>query len=145
MATKRKYDVYVAVFVGTPLDFCKYRHVGLWYEPEDNDALFYAHVTGVEGEFKIEKRWNYDPAGSRTFAKKVKVGTTKRSLTHSELVALSESVSVDNDNPEFNCQHWVEHGLLVLLEKGLITEKEYNDGLNGMIDATMEAEDEDLA
>ncbi|KAM0666491.1 hypothetical protein MY8738_005656 [Beauveria namnaoensis] len=144
MSTKRKYDVYVAVFHGTPVDFCKYRHTGLWYEPEDDGTTFYAHVTGLEGEFRFQERWNYDPEGSRSFAKKVRVGTTKRPLTDSELVALSESVSVDNDNPEFNCQQWVQYALLVLYENGLITEKEYNDGVNGMIDATMEAKDEHL-
>ncbi|KAK8147555.1 hypothetical protein G3M48_001373 [Beauveria asiatica] len=145
MATQRKYDVYVAVFKGAPFDFCKYRHTGLWFSPEDNAQVCYVHVVGLTGSFSFETRWGWDPATSRTFAKKVKVATTKRPLTPSELVALSQSVSVKNRDPEFDCQQWVQSALLALFENGYITKEEYNDGLNGMIDATMEAVDEKIA
>ncbi|PMB73315.1 hypothetical protein BM221_000736 [Beauveria bassiana] len=144
MSTKRNYDIYVAVFKGIPMDFCKFRHTGLWFYPDEGTEECYVHVVGLTGEFEFETRLGWDPANTVSFAKKVKVGTTKRSLTTSELVALSQSIPVENRNPEFNCQQWVQRALLALFKNGYITEEEYNNGVNGMIDATMEAEDETL-
>ncbi|KAM3503506.1 hypothetical protein MY11210_008690 [Beauveria gryllotalpidicola] len=145
MPSKQKYKVYVAVFKGDPVDFQKYRHTGLWFVPEGSGTKYYFHVKGFTGSFEFERRENFDPTTSRTFAKKIKLGKTKLYLTSDELAALLENVSVNNNDPEFNCQQWVQYVLWALFDNGYLNEEQYNDGLNGMIDATMEATDENLA
>ncbi|KAK3186280.1 hypothetical protein K4F52_005044 [Lecanicillium sp. MT-2017a] len=145
MPSKRKYTVYVVVFKGDPVDFIKYRHTGLWFVPEDGGTQHYFHVTGLTGQFQFESRKGFDPTKSRTFAKKVKVGKIKLSLTSSEIGNLLESVSVNNYDLEFNCQQWVQDALSILLDAGYINEEQYNNGLDGMTDAIAEAADEDFA
>jgi hypothetical protein len=56
-----------------------------------------------------------------------------------------ESVDVLNHDAEFNCQQWVDFALRTLYHAGYLSGEQYDTGLNGMIDATMEAEDEMLA
>lgn len=145
MLVKRKYELSVAVFKGDPVDFSKFRHTGLWFVPEDHSTDYYFHVTGLIREFVFERRDDFNPTVTRSFAKNVEVGTTKLALTSDELNTVLESVLVNNSDPEFNCQQWVQFALKMLLNKGYLTEKQYNTGLDGMIDATMEAEDEDSA
>lgn len=55
-----------------------------------------------------------------------------------------EYVAVENGDPEFNCQQWVDYALRTLCHANYLTAEEYDKGVNGMIDATMEAEDEHL-
>ncbi|KAH8162071.1 hypothetical protein CIB48_g6175 [Xylaria polymorpha] len=142
MPTKTKYKIYIAVHKGDPMDFSKFRHTGIWCVPEDDSPHYYFHVKGFTGEFVFERRKNFDPTASRTFAKKVRVGKTKRSVASSELAAQMESVYVGNDDPEFNCQQWVDFALRTLYHNDYLSEEQYNSGLDGMIEATMEAEDE---
>ncbi|RSL46722.1 hypothetical protein CEP51_015891 [Fusarium floridanum] len=145
MPGETKYKIYVAVHKGDPVDFSKFRHTGLWCVPEDGSSHYYFHVKGLTGAFAFERRKNFDPTTSRTFAKKVRVGKTRHPLTSSELSRQMESVDVLNYDAEFNCQQWVDFALRTLYHAGYLTGEQYDTGLNGMIDATMEAEDEMLA
>ncbi|EGX92171.1 hypothetical protein CCM_06332 [Cordyceps militaris CM01] len=145
MSSKRKYSVFVVVFRGEPMDFSKWRHTGLWLVPDDETHSYYFHVCGIPGSFQYEKRTNYDPEFSTKFAGKIPAGDTKLSLSSSELATLLESVAVRNDDPEFNCQQWVQKALLMLFQRGYLDEAQYNAGLDGMIETTMEASDETLA
>ncbi|KAH6971037.1 hypothetical protein BKA56DRAFT_635994 [Ilyonectria sp. MPI-CAGE-AT-0026] len=142
MPNTTKYEIYVTVHKGDPIDFSKYRHTGLWFVPEDGSSHYYYHVKGLTGEFSFEWRKDFDPTTSRTFAKKVRVGTTHHSLTSSELTSQMESVDVLNNDPEFDCQQWVELALKALYHAGHLTAAQYETGLSGMIDATMDAKDE---
>ncbi|KAM9879003.1 hypothetical protein VD0002_g4376 [Verticillium dahliae] len=87
MSSKKKYKIYIAVHKGDPIDFSKYRHTGLWCMPEDRYSHYYFYVKGLTGDFTFERRKNFDPIASRTFAKKVKVGKTEHSMTSSELAS----------------------------------------------------------
>lgn len=144
MPSKSKYTIYIVVHKGNPIDFSKYRHTGLWCVPEDGPLYYYFHVTGFTGGFIFERRQDFDPETSKTYAKKITVGKTKHSLTSSELGSLMESVSVANDDPEFSCQHWVDAALTALHYAGYLTAEQCNAGVDKMIDAIMEAEDERL-
>lgn len=141
MSTKRKYHVSVAVQKSTP-DYFKYRHVGLWFQPEDESTHYYFHVHGFQGNYQYEKRKNFDPTSTRSFAKKVIVAKTRHSLTSSDLARLMESVEVANSNPEFNCQMWVSAALKTLAERRFLTSDQSERGESDMVDACMEAEDE---
>jgi len=145
MPNQTKYKVYIAIYKGDPLDYSKWRHTGLWFVPEQGSTNYFYHVKGLTGEFEFERRKNFDPTTSRTFAKKVKVGKTKHSVVFAEIDSLMRSVQVSNSDPEFNCQQWVHYALQTLYHAGHITSEQYDNGLNDMIDATMEAEDEDNA
>lgn len=145
MPNKTKFKIHIAIHRGDPVDFSKYRHTGIWCVPEDGSSHYYYHVKGLTGEFVFERRKDFDPTTSRTFAKKVEVGKTKHSLTSSELASQMESVPVANNDAEFNCQQWVDYALRTLYHAGFLTEEQYSAGLNEMLDATMEAEDEHLA
>ncbi|KAL3595618.1 hypothetical protein FPOAC2_09967 [Fusarium poae] len=145
MSGATRYTVYVAVHKGNPIDFSKYRHTGLWFVPEDSSPHYFFHVKGKPSEFLFEMRKNWDPTTSATFAKKVMVGKIQHPLTSSEVEQHMRSVTVGNDDYEFNCQQWVQMALLSLRHQGCLTEEQYDAGVNGMIDATMEAADEDLA
>ncbi|GAO20025.1 hypothetical protein UVI_02042580 [Ustilaginoidea virens] len=142
---KTKFKIYIAVQKGDPVDFSKYRHTGIWCVPEDGSSHYYYHVKGLTGEFIFERRKNFDPTASRTFAKRVKVGTTRHSLTPSELAIQMESVPVANNDPEFNCQQWVDYALRALCHANYLTAEQYSAGLNEMLDAAMEAKDESSA
>lgn len=52
---------------------------------------------------------------------------------------------VSDDDPEFNFQQWVDYALRTLYHAGHLTLEQCQTGLNDMIDATMEVEDEDNA
>lgn len=56
---------------------------------------------------------------------------------------LFPSIPISNRDIEFNCQTWVERALKVLRDSGALTPAQYDDGVNEMVDAIAEAEDED--
>ncbi|KAJ4201205.1 hypothetical protein NW767_006857 [Fusarium falciforme] len=145
MRGETRYKIYIAVYKGDPMDFSKFRCTGLWCVPEDVSSHYYFHVKGLTGAFAFERRKNFDPTTSRTFAKKVRVGKTQHPMSSSELVRQMESVDVLNHDAEFNCQQWVDFALGTLYHAGYLSGGQYDTGLNGMTDATMEAEDEMLA
>ncbi|EKJ76926.1 hypothetical protein FPSE_02924 [Fusarium pseudograminearum CS3096] len=145
MSGATRYTVYVAVHKGDPMDFSKYRHTGLWFVPENSVPHYFYHVRGKPTVFLFEMRKNWDPTRSANFAKKVLAGRISHPLTASELEQHMRSVTVGNDDHEFNCQQWVQMALLLLRQKGLLTQEQYDAGVDGMIDATMEAADEDIA
>lgn len=51
--------------------------------------------------------------------------------------------SPDNRDREFNCQTWVAKVLERLSNQGYLLKENSDVGINGMVDATMEAEDEE--
>lgn len=76
MPGETNYKIYIAVHKGDPVDFLKFRHAGLWCVPEDGSSHYYFHVKGLTGAFAFERRKNFDPTTSMTFAKKVRVSKT---------------------------------------------------------------------
>lgn len=88
--------------------------------------------------------------GRRTLAKEVPVGQLARPLTKARLVHFISQTPVDNDDPEFNCQVWVEAALTRLATENalgdggslLLSMEDYQNGFDAMVDATMEAADE---
>ncbi len=142
MSQPQKYSVYIVVHKGDPVDFQKFRHTALWLVPVDNGSNYYCHVRGSTGDFEYEKRSDYNPTRTRTFAKLINVGETKTSMTSSELTSQVEGTPVNNKDREFNCQTWVDDAVRRMYRAGYLTKEEYEEGTNGMLDATLEAIDE---
>lgn len=132
--------VRVVVFKGSPLDYQKYRHTALWFQIGDESIT--AHVIGSRGAFEFEVKDNYNPVKSLRFAKYVDVGWLRATMTKAQLVALVSQTPPDNRDSEFNCQTWVGQVLSRLKDQGMISQEEAFTGLDGMVQATLEAEDD---
>jgi len=145
MSQQQKYKVYIAVYKGEPVDFQKYRHTGLWFVPEESGSTLFCHVTGSTGDFTFESRTNYNPTSSETLAKTIEVGATQQKLTAAALLGEMQACPVRNDDMEFNCHGWVEAALKRLSLAGYLTNEEYENGFDKMMDATLEAEQDQYA
>lgn len=86
--------MYIIVHKGDPLDYQKYRHTAIWLVPAEGDSQYYCHVRGAPGEFEYEKRTDYDPRGSRSFAKLIEVGRTKIDATTNEITGQVKTTPV---------------------------------------------------
>jgi hypothetical protein len=92
--------------------------------------------------FEFEARRNYDPTRSQSFAAIVNVGSIIGHMTEGQLEQAMREVPVKNHDMEFNCQQWVEGALEKLKDGGHLSQVEYKKGVDGMVDALMEATDE---
>ncbi|KAK3081580.1 hypothetical protein LTS18_005188 [Coniosporium uncinatum] len=91
---------------------------------------------------QLQVRHDYDPTQSRTFAKEVQVGWLTVAMSKAQLVYIVSQNSPDNSSQEFNCQTWVGAVPERLCGSGYLLQDDCTKGVNGMVDATMEAEDE---
>ena len=100
------------------------------------------HITGPNRGYQLESRDNYDPAASRRFAKEVPVARIVTPTTKAQLATFIFQTPINNSSLEFNCQTWVGDVLQRLAGAGYITKEACDNGIDGMVDATMEARDE---
>jgi len=135
--------VSIIVFRAEPLDYQKYRHTALWFRFQGGDDTVVMHVIGVIGSFEFEARDNYDPTTSAKFTKEISVGCLLTPMTKAELVTLISQTPPDNRDREFNCQVWVANVLSRLSDQGYLLKEQTDAGINDMVEATMEAEDEE--
>ncbi|KAK8166572.1 hypothetical protein IWX90DRAFT_486469 [Phyllosticta citrichinensis] len=145
MAPGTTVHVSIAVFKGDPVDYQKYRHTALWFRFADQTPSVVMHAVGLQYEFLLKTEHDRNPTLSRTFAKEVQVGHLEQAMTKPQLVALVTQTPIKNSDPEFNCQQWVENVLRSPMDKKYLSKDQYNESLNGMTDATLEAEDESQA
>ncbi|KAI6823983.1 hypothetical protein KC367_g8187 [Hortaea werneckii] len=64
--------------------------------------------------------------------------------TLSQILAFLQNVRIDHFDREFNCQTWIERALKSLKDERVLSPAEYDLGINGMVDAIAEAEDEEF-
>jgi len=100
------------------------------------------HIVGPQQAFRLDIRSNYDPADSIKFEKAIVVGTLSKEMTKAQLMAFVSATSIDNSNIEFNCQVWVSDAVQRLVGAGYLTAAEGDEGIGGMVDATLEAKDD---
>jgi hypothetical protein len=100
------------------------------------------HITGPNRGYELETRDNYEPSTSRSFAKEVQVGWISTRMTKVQLAGLICQTPIDNSSRDFDCQKWVAAALQRLTTARYLTNEECRDGINGMVDATMEATEE---
>ncbi|KAI0391531.1 hypothetical protein F5Y17DRAFT_478534 [Xylariaceae sp. FL0594] len=127
------------VYRNDDCDAAKFRHTGLWCQPVGEKASHYFyHVQGIQGEFQYQCRVDYNPNTSQKLEKVCDAATTLKSITSSELKHIMESVHVAKDR-EFSCQHWVGNALEKLVEVGLLTQQQSDDGLDNMLAVVAQA------
>lgn len=132
----------IAVYVGEPLDYQKYRHTALCLRPDNGASSMIIHAAGPNMAYQLETKDNYDPTKSRHFAKEVVVGMLRTPMTKAQLASIIYQTPVNNESREFNCQTWVGDALQKLATMQYLTQKDCDDGIARMVDATMEAEEE---
>lgn len=134
----------IVVHKGEPLDYPQYRHTALWIRCRDDESLSHlAHIVGSPRDYTFETEESGDPTNVPSFARSISVGWLSPTWTPSMLRQLFPSIPISNRDIEFNCQTWVERALKVLRDSGALTPAQYDDGVNEMVDAIAEAEDED--
>ena len=133
----------IAVFKGDPVDYQKYRHTALWIRFRDGSPAILAHIVGPPGEFEFQVREHYDPSQSASLAKIVDVGYLQVRTTSTQLRSALRAIPINNSDPEFNCQTWIETVLKRLKDRNLLSNESYENGVDGMVDAIAEAEDEE--
>lgn len=141
MATS-EITVYVAVYEGEPLDYQKTRHTMWWFQFMNPDLSPVAvHIVGPVGEFKLDTRDGYDPTRSHTFAGKHRVGQLLKPISKAGLVSFVSQTPIRNLSYEFDCQKWVGDALEKLRDAGYLTSQQCADGIDGMVELTLEAKD----
>lgn len=136
-------SISVLVFRGEPLDYQRYRHTSLHISFTDDQDPFVAHAVGPPGEYEFQIRETYDLPESQGIVRTVQVGNPLLSIGRAQLIDLLRAVPVRNWDAEFNCQIWVEAVLRRLRDMRLLSSEAYTEGVDGMVDAIAEAEDEE--
>ena len=133
----------ILIFKGEPLDYQRYRHTSLHITFPDPQEPLVAHAVGPPGEYEFQIREPYDSIESQGIVRTVKVGSSLVSVVHDQMIDILRAVPVRNWDAEFNCQIWVEAALRRLRDLRLVSGEDYTRGVDGMVDAISEAEDEE--
>jgi hypothetical protein len=136
-------SINILIFKGEPLDYQRYRHTSLYLSFADNQDPFVAHAVGPPGEYEFQIREPYDSTESQSIVRTVKVGNSLTSVGRGQLIDALQAIPVRNWDAEFNCQIWVEAALRRLRDLRMLSGEAYVEGVDGMVDAIAEAEDEE--
>jgi hypothetical protein len=120
----------------------KYHHTALSLWPDNGERSMIVHITGPNRGYQLETRDNYEPTTSRSYAKEVLVGWISTRITKANLARLICQTPIDNSSHDFDCQKWVAAALQRLATARYLTAEECRNGINGMVDATMETTEE---
>ncbi|KAK8155101.1 hypothetical protein IWX90DRAFT_54268 [Phyllosticta citrichinensis] len=152
MATETTTQLKVYVFIGEPDDFKKLRHAALWFETGDDLTSFLIHVTKLQATestptayrafYHVDVNRSFNPLRSLKIVGSVNLGPLEKQITSTQLADFLSETPVDNSDPEFNCQVWVQGALQRLKDKGYLSEEQYEKGFDGMIKFVSEATDE---
>lgn len=136
-------SISILVFRGEPLDYQRYRHTSLHISFTDDQDPFVAHAVGPPGEYEFQIREPYDSTELQDIVRTVTVGNSLASVDRGQIIEVLRAVPVRNYDAEFNCQIWVEAALRRLRDMRLLGSEAYTEGVDGMVDAIAEAEDEE--
>jgi hypothetical protein len=136
-------SINILIFKGEPLDYQRYRHTSLHISFPDEQDPFVAHAVGPPGEYEFQVREPYDSSELQGLVRTVKVGNLSTSIAREQLIEILRAVQVRNWDVEFNCQIWVEAALRRLRDLRILSGEAYTEGVDGMVNAIAEAEDEE--
>ncbi|OJJ38032.1 hypothetical protein ASPWEDRAFT_307648 [Aspergillus wentii DTO 134E9] len=134
---------YIAVYIGDPVDFTKYRHTALFFEFPSYSLLM--HITGAQGFFEFQKQEDYDPRNSRKLASLIKVDDISDSFTPTSIESIVSTTPIRNGRADrdWNCHNWVGEALNRLIEAGSLEFSKREAAVDKMIDICMEARHEE--
>ena len=135
--------VSIQIYRGDPLDYPRFRHTSLFLKFANQDPSTLVHVVGPIGEFEFTTQEGYDPSQDQSLARSVDVGDLSVQTSYVQIIQILRAVSVMNHDLEFNCQTWVEAAIRKLRYTSMLANDSYMHGLDGMVNAIAEAEDEE--
>lgn len=141
--TPSHHEVSITISEGVPLDWQRYRHTAIVFREKypctpNNPLPLVIHMIGGSGFFELQHSDSLDPQSEKTFLKEIPVGVLKgETSTLPRLLALLKRVPIENWDIEFNCQTWVERALVRLRDAGLLGARECEEGVEAMVEATM--------
>ncbi|KAJ5105872.1 hypothetical protein NUU61_003219 [Penicillium alfredii] len=132
----------IAVFVGDPVDFVKFRHVAIHIRFADGEDNL-VHVVGAH-PFFIFTNEERDPTTTRQLAVLIPVASAPDTIAKRAIQKACAATPVRNDlhHQDWNCQNWVGEALSELVEIGCVTEEQRSAAIAQMMDACLEAKDE---
>lgn len=131
----------IIVYRGDPVDLRATRHTALLLTFDDNTTTL-IHATGAPGFFQVETTEQVQPRKSTRFAKAIdvaKITGMSKDLIRSTIAA----TPTVNNTRDWDCQKWVGDVLTKLSNLGWIDPTARSNGISHMVDATMEAVDEE--
>ncbi|KAK2797041.1 hypothetical protein FQN50_009344 [Emmonsiellopsis sp. PD_5] len=139
-------DISILVYIGSPLDYVKYRHTAVFLRSTDGTKIL-MHVKGTSGLFEFEDRYDYNPDQSDALAKTVPVAELPDSISVASIKSAISSTVVRNgrDDMDWNCQNWVGDALTRLVDNGYLSATQRIAAVDQMASACSEAKDEDDA
>lgn len=132
----------VLVHRGQPLDYQMYRHTAIFIQFQDDSPPLLVQISEPNGEYEFDCVPHYKPESNADLVKTIDVGFLRVAIEPATLARTMATVRIDNHDREFNCQTWVEMALKRLRDLELLTPEAYSDGVDGMVDAIAEAEDD---
>lgn len=155
----------ILVFVASPLDYARYRHAALYIQYDDAEIKSsVAEVVGTTGFYSYSERVNWEiPVLSTSkhqthpwievraqltetdLARTVPVSTISESIPASALREIISQTPIPNtEMDDWNSQDWVSDALGRLVEIGCLDESARDTALDGMVNAVLEAGDEEV-
>lgn len=136
-------EVLLAVYIGSPLDFAKYRHTALHFRFADGERTT-MHIKGAHGFFEFERITEYKPEESKGLAKLIPVATIPDTVSRASITTAIYLTPMRNgrDDGDWNCQNWVGDALARLVANGYISVAQRDAAIDEMIEVCLEAKDE---
>lgn len=132
----------IIVYRATPLNFPEYRHTALTLHFTDRTPPLLVHIVGTPEAFRFQHRQIFSlPQNSPLCAKMIPVGPWMIDAPSAQVVAVLRRVGIDNVNPWFNCQMWMESALGMLRNTGYISGEAHDRAVNDMWEAVFREDD----
>lgn len=140
--------VHILVYVGDPVDLSPFRHAGLYVEldrdTKNRGRVF--HITGASGIYRYEERPDYNPEASMSLYKRIRVAELPSEVPESSFRSIIATTRIRNEPEErdWNCQSWVCDALQRLVNQGWLSKEDRESSIDQMVDACLEAKDEEF-
>ncbi|PYH93062.1 hypothetical protein BO71DRAFT_400053 [Aspergillus ellipticus CBS 707.79] len=135
-------QIFIAVFVGDPLDYAKKRHTAVYVTFPDGDQSL-LHIVGSHGFFEYKDEVGKDPQASARLATLIHVSTLTKTTSKPDIKAACQRTKIWNElgHRDWNCQNWVGDALDGLVAIGCVTAEERRGAVDKMVEACVEAKD----
>lgn len=136
-------NVSILVYVGSPLDYTKYRHTALFFKFSGGSTCA-MHIEGAPGLFQFQPLDDYRPEQSRKLAKIIPVAVLQDHIGEASIRGVVSRTPVKNGraDADWNCQNWVADALTRMVSSGYLNASQRASAIDQMTDACLDAEDE---
>ncbi|KAF4122508.1 hypothetical protein GMORB2_7500 [Geosmithia morbida] len=100
--TFSRWEVWVAISQGEPVNLRMYRHTSIWYVDRQTDQAFFFHAVRRMGFLRIEMVEGFDITYLQSIEDKFQVGTTVVRKRRGDISSLMGLVDVPLASPGFD-------------------------------------------